>query len=293
MEKNVYRIGIIAAFASIVLNALLFGGKYYAGLTSNSVALMADAWHTLTDSISSVIVLAGIYIAGRPPDKKRPFGYGNFEFVVSIIIGLLLVLVGFDFLLDSFDKLKTGERAEYSSFAVLITAATIIIKELMAQYSFYAARKINSKSLKADAWHHRSDAFTSVVILAGIFIQPYLWWIDAAMGAIVCAVIFHAAYEIIKEAVKPILGESPEQGLIDKLSEIGVKTTGRDLLVHHCHVHRYGHHTELTCHICLPGEWSLDKAHSVADALEHQVAEQMGISLTVHIDPIDYGRLST
>jgi len=287
MSGNHLNPGIAAAWVSILLNSALFAGKYWAGITTESVALIADAWHTLTDSVSSVIVLVGIKIAQRPPDKDRPFGYGNSEFIVSLIVGVLLVMVGFDFLIESIYKFKTGASVEYSTFAIAITAGTILIKEIMAQYSFFVARKIKSKALAADGWHHRSDAFSSVIILIGIFLEPYFWWIDSALGIIVCAIIFHAAFEIIKEAVLPILGEKPNDELLAEIEQLAERVSNRNLHIHHCHIHVYGHHTELTCHICLPGEWDLHKSHAVAEEFERTLKEKTGIYATVHIDPLE------
>ena len=179
------RLSIRAGWVSIFTNLALFGLKYWAGLVSGSVALIADAWHTLSDSISSVLVIGGVKLSQKPADKSHPFGHGRYELIATIIIGCLLIWVSYNFIVESVEKLQNKESASYGAFAIIATIISVISKEGLAQYSFYIGRKTNSRVVSADGWHHRSDAISSIVILVGIFIGRYFWWADGVLGILV------------------------------------------------------------------------------------------------------------
>lgn len=275
----------LEGWLSIVINIFLFILKYWAGVVTGSVAIIADAWHTLSDSISSVIVLVGVKVSNKPADKEHPFGHGRAELLASIIIGMILVVIAFEFVLESFDKLKHHEAVHFGKIAIIATVISILVKEGIAQFAFWAGKKTNSVTLKADGWHHRSDAISSIIILIGIFLGPYFWWIDGVLGMIVAIMIFYAAYEIISEASNPLMGEEPDIELINQISEISKQKSGWDAKVHHIHMHRYGDHTELTFHIKLPGEMNLVKAHDICSQIEKSIKTELNIEATIHSEP--------
>ena len=162
----------------------------------------------------------------------------------------------------------------------------MFIKESLAQFSFWASKKTGNPSLKADGWHHRSDAISSLIILAGIFAGEYFWWIDGVLGLIVSLLIFYAAYETIKEGTDPLLGETPEDELLKNLKQIAKKSSGLNTHVHHVHMHRYGDHIELTMHIKLPRHTTLENAHQIADDIETEIARKLNIEATIHMEPL-------
>lgn len=272
---------------SIIVNILLFGLKYWAGIVSGSVAIIADAWHTLSDSISSVIVILGARTSKIPPDKEHPFGHGRAELIASLIIGVFLSVIAFDFLVQSISRLKNHESAEFGTIAIIAIVASVILKEILAQIAFWAGKKSNNSSLKADGWHHRSDAISSVVVLAGIFVSDYFWWIDGALGIIVAALLFYASYEIFKDSYSPLLGEEPNTEIIDKLKEIGKEEAKMEIYMHHFHVHNYGHHNELTFHIRLPDEMTIKEAHEISSKIETRIRTDFDMNSTIHFDPIE------
>ena len=280
------RLAYLQGWVSILINGLLFIFKYWAGLVTGSLALMADAWHTLSDSLSSIIVLVGTKISSLPPDKEHPFGHGRAELIAAIIIGVILGLIGFEFARDSIARLANHESVVFGNFAIWVTAISVVVKESLAQFSFWASKKTGNPSLKADGWHHRSDAISSLIILIGIFAGSYYWWIDGVLGLIVSLLLFYAAYEIIKEGTYPLLGEEPESELLDEIKSIAKKSSSIDAHVHHVHIHRYGRHVELTMHIKLPKHTTLENAHQVADRIETEIAEQLNIEATIHMEPI-------
>ena len=280
--------GIIATWVSIFLNIALFAVKYWAGVVSNSVALLADAWHTLFDSVSSLAVLLGLKVSNIPADKKHPFGHGRAELIASLVVGILLAVVGFNFLSESVIKFRERAVFNYGPVAIWVTVASVVIKEIMARYSIIIGKKLNSNSLKADGWHHRSDAISSVVILAGIFIGGKLWWVDSVLGVFVSLMIFYTTYGIMKETISVLLGENIETDMRREIESIGHDINGNLFLYpHDFKIHHYGNHSELVFHIRLPGNYSLSKAHNIASEYEARVEEKYAIGVTIHVDAID------
>ena len=156
------KLAFIEGWLSIFINTVLFALKYWAGVATGSVAIIADAWHTLSDSLTSVLVIIGEKISRKPADSEHPFGHGRAELIAAIIIGGLLAAVAVNFFAEALMKFKNREAANYNIFAVAVFVLSVILKEGLAQFSGWASKKTGMLSLKADSWHHRSDAIASV-----------------------------------------------------------------------------------------------------------------------------------
>lgn len=285
MPDQPQRLGYLEGWLSIVLNVILFGFKYWAGLKSDSVAMIADAWHTMSDTFTSVIIVISFMIAALPADKQHPFGHGRAEVISAIVIGTALALVGFNFLKESIMRLQNYQAAQFASLAIIVFVISVILKEALAQFSIWAGRKIHSQALLADGWHHRSDAIASGLIVVGALAGGYLWWIDGVMGICVSALILYATYDILKGSVSSLLGER-----IDPLLEYKIKNLTRRIApavscLHHVHVHRYGDHIEVSLHIKLPHEMTVKEAHDLATRLEDAMRREMNVEPTIHIEP--------
>jgi cation diffusion facilitator family transporter len=285
MDKT--KAGYIEGTVSIIVNTVLFALKIWASIISGSIALAADAWHTLSDSLSSVVVVIAAKLASKKADKEHPFGHGRWEQIASIFIAVILAIIAFGFLENSVKQFFEREKVEYGMIAVVITAVSIIVKELLAQYAFYIGRKTNNSSVKADGWHHRSDALSSVVVLAGILFAKQFWWIDSVLGAIIALMLFYAAFVILKEAINKILGEEPEENLIAQVTDIIKNIYSDDLFFHHFHLHNYITHKELTFHIRLKENLTIGEAHKIATKIEQAILEKLDISATIHVEPLE------
>lgn len=282
-EKLGYREGII----SIFINFLLFILKYWAGIVSGSIALIADAWHTLSDSISSVIVIISVKLASRKPDKQHPFGHGRWEEIASIFIAFLLAIIAYDFIKESILRFKEGESANFGIIAITVTIVSIILKEGLAQYAFWIARKTENPSIKADAWHHRTDALSSIIVLVGILLRKYFWWIDSLLGILISLLLFYAVYDIMKGAINSLLGQKPPDELIKKVKLIIKKIIPGGAESHHFHMHSYGIHRELTFHIKLTKNMEIMEAHNIATSIENTIRKELKIETTIHVEPAD------
>ncbi len=281
------KLSYIEGWLSIIINTILFGLKYWVGMISGSVAVMADAWHTLSDSLTSVLVLVGAKISQKAADEEHPFGHGRAELIASIIIGVFLAIVGFNFLVEAIEKLRTRGSANYNWIVVLVFVVSTLAKEGIAQFSIRAGKKTDSKALIADGWHHRSDAIASAVILAGIFLGKYFWWVDGVLGILIAFLILYTTFEIMKQSINPLIGEKPDEQLIEKLDTIVKNTLDHKFDLHHIHIHRYGSSTELTFHIQYLTPISFKDAHEGATKVETRLKQDMNIDATIHIEPAD------
>jgi cation diffusion facilitator family transporter len=284
MDKE--KAGIIEGVASIILNTALFAIKMWAGIVTGSLALAADAWHTLSDSLSSVVVVIAAKLSSKKADKEHPFGHGRYEQIASLFIAVILGIIAYDFLKNSIVQFNNKEKVTYGLLAIIVTIVSIAVKELLAQYAFYIARKTDNASVKADGWHHRSDALSSVVALIGILFAKQFWWIDSVLGIIIALMLFYATITIIRETVSKLLGEEPNQDLIAKITDEVKKIYGNDLKIHHFHIHNYIVHKELTLHIRLKKSLTIKKGHKIATAIENMISEKFKMSVTSHVEPL-------
>lgn len=284
-KSTAQKYGYLEGWVSLVVNSLLFVVKFWAGVVTGSVAMIADAWHTLSDSFTSIVMIVGFKLSAKPADKEHPFGHGRFELISALIIGVLLAVVGFSFLIDAIGKLSEHESVVFGKLAIIVTAISVVVKEALAQFAFRLGKKANSPSIKADGWHHRSDAISSVIILAGIFFGEKFWWMDGVLGIMVAILIFYSSYEIIKETLNPLLGEKADNKLEEKIQTIASEVCKKNLNIHHLRVHQYGQHNEVTFHIELPSDILLIDAHDIANKLENRIINETGFYSTIHMEP--------
>jgi cation diffusion facilitator family transporter len=278
-------LGYLEGIISVILNTLLFGLKYWVGVKTFSIAIIADAWHTFSDTLTSIVVIIGFKITSKPADKEHPFGHGQAEIISSVIIGTMLAIVGLNFLIASIQRFQNQQSAVYNILAVIVFVISVVVKEGLAQFSIRAGKKIDARSLIADGWHHRSDALVSLLVLAGIFVGKYFWWVDSVMGIIVSLVIFYTTYVILGESISILIGKEPSEDFKKEIEKIVAANISQDVLLHHLHCHKYGDNKELTFHIKLPAEMKLIEAHSISEKLENKIREKMNIETTIHLEP--------
>jgi len=271
---------------SILINTLLFVLKYWAGVVTGSLALIADAWHTLSDSISSIVLLLGIKYSQKPADKDHPFGHGRSELVVSLLIGALLAFVAFYFAMEGVAKIRDRVSTSYGTLAIVATVVSIVAKEGLAQAAFIIGKRTGSISVTADGWHHRSDSIASVLILIGIIFQKKAFWIDGVLGLIVSVLILLVAVKVIRDAVNCLLGKDITEETKMQIVNIVDETSFHQMHPHHFHYHEYGRHQEVTFHIRLPAEMTVSEAHDIAKKIEVSIEERLNIQATIHIDPV-------
>lgn len=285
MDNEKRRLGYKEGVISSVLNTLLFILKFWAGSAVGSIAMIADAWHTLSDTLTSLVVILGFWISSKPGDEEHPFGHGRAELIASVIIGTLLGVVGVNFIKESWKQLVDHQSVVYSTFSIIIFAISVVAKEALARYSIWAGKKVKAQSLLADGWHHRSDALASALIIVGALFGSRFWWIDGILGMGVSALILYAAADIIRGAVNTLMGEKPDAELIGKVEAIVNSALPGTSKLHHIHLHTYGDQKEMTLHIRLPADMSLHDAHAVTFAIEDRIRTELNIETTIHPEP--------
>jgi cation diffusion facilitator family transporter len=286
MDKT--KAGYTEGIVSVLINTVLFFLKLWAGIVTGSLALTADAWHTLSDSLSSVVVIIAVKLSTKKPDEEHPFGHGRWEQIAALFIAFILAIIAFEFLKDSFVQFENHHSTKFGTIAIVVTTISIVVKEALAQYAFHIGRKTDNVSIKADGWHHRTDALSSVVVLVGILFADQFWWIDSVLGAIISLMLFYATYQIAKEAIDKLLGEKPSNELIDKIKYAIDQEHIVDMQLHHFHIHNYVNHQELTFHIKLKNDMNIDEGHRIATEIENRISKQFGIITTVHVEPLNF-----
>lgn len=286
MIENHRKLALSEGWLSTGINTFLFGLKLLAGIMTGSVAIIADAWHTLSDSLTSLIVILGVKVAAKPADKEHPFGHGRAELIASLIIGVLLFVVAFNFTVESVKKMINREAVTFNTFSIVVMVVSVIFKEAIAQYSFYAARITGMEFLRADGWHHRSDSIASLLILIGIFFQKKIYWVDGFLGVIVSILIAFVAYNILKKSVESLLGKELHEDEKKEIIMLIQNMSDYHLQPHHFHLHEYGNHREITFHVVLPSEMTVKQAHQIIKEIELKIEEKTNMQVTIHVDPL-------
>jgi len=285
--------GYLEGKVSIIGNVVLFIVKLTLGLFINSIALIADSVHTLSDVGTSFIVIVSFKIAKKPSDTKHPFGYGRVEYIATMIIAVLLVITGIGFIQQSIERILQSVRITHQQYAVVIGGVIIVsavVKEWMARFSVALGKKIKSDILVADAWHHRSDALTNVGVGISIIGASYGYPLfDPVFGVVVSLVIVYVGFTLGKTSAQFLIGKSPDIDLVKRVKEIGRVIKGvKD--IHDISVHDYGTRKIITLHAEVDKSLLLDEAHGIADELEEKILEKLHCSTIIHIEPTEFLR---
>ena len=281
------RIGLIEGWSSIAGNLLLTALKIGIGLSVGSVSLLADAAHTTADIASSAVVVIGFKISGKAPDKEHPFGHGRAEYLVGLTVAAMLLLVGGSFIVGSYRRLISEPVVRPSVAAVIITLASIAGKELMYHFSLGLGKMIDSEALIADAWHHRSDTLTSVIVLIALIGNLFkLDILDALFGLLVSGFVIYAGLDLTRKSINRLLGTGPtpetREQIINSARSVRGVIDAHDLVVHD-----YGISKSISLHVEVDHRLSLSEAHEIANTVENLMEEYLHCSTVVHVDPRD------
>lgn len=278
--------GKIGGWASILLNLFLFLLKLAMGIISGSIGLLADAFHTLSDLATSVVVLISFRISGKPSDSEHPFGHGRAELVSAVIMATLLAATALELFKISVERLLQPVPFTAPWWIIAVLVLTILLKEGLALFSGYLARKIYSPTLKADAWHHHLDAVSTLFVVATfLFAHYHLPNMDGPAGIVISLIILYSAYGIAREPIDQLLGSAPGDRLLSRIEEIALSFP-EVLGVHDIIVHRYGETTIISLHIEVDENLSLRKAHAITEKVDQAIRREMGAYVVVHADPV-------
>lgn len=290
-EKEIYRVTWIGG----LVNLLLLVFKFVAGVVGRSSAMVADAVHSLSDFITDIVVIVFVRIASKPQDESHDYGHGKYETLATAIIGVILFIVGLGILVNSVNSIVDvcrGKELEAPSMLALVAAlVSIVTKEILYQYTVFKGKKLNSKAVIANAWHHRSDAFSSIGTLIGIggaiFLGASWRVLDPIAALVVSLFIVKVAVELIKPCIDELLERSLPQDVEDKILAIIVSHQGVSS-PHHLRTRRIGNNIAMEVHIRMNGSMTIKEAHDITKLIEAALKEEFGQNthIGIHVEPL-------
>ncbi|HEY3375212.1 MAG TPA: cation diffusion facilitator family transporter [Candidatus Aquicultor sp.] len=280
------RYGYVEGVLGTVSEIFLFTSKLIIGVASGSIALIAEAFHSLSDILSSLIVIVGFRIAGQPADPEHPYGHGRFEAIATLIIAVILVALSIELVATSIERLINPIPVRVSIYAIAILVFTIVLKEFLARVAIDLGRRIDARMLVADSANQRVDSLSAIVVLIGLA-GVYFGFnrFDAIAGLAVVGFILYTAYTIALDASSFLLGQAPSEDTVELIRLITHSVKGIKG-VHAIYVHDYGSRKVVTLHILVDGNLTVEQSHAIADEVERRISETIpGATADVHIGP--------
>ena len=289
--KAIYRVTLIGSVGNVAL--LTF--KFIAGIVGHSSAMIADAVHSLSDFITDLIVLIFVKISAKPQDESHDYGHGKFETIATFVIGLALIAAATGIIVSGSLKLTNwlqGEQLEAPGWLALWAALiSIIVKEVLYRYTALVGQRLNSQAVIANAWHHRSDALSSIgtaIGIGGAILLGQRWTVlDPLASIIVGALLIKVAVELLKTSIGELTECSLPEETEREIEDI-VKSFPGVYEPHNLRTRKIGNHIAIEIHIRMDGALSLHEAHEQASTIEHSLKQRFGAEthVTIHMEPI-------
>ena len=289
-ERGIYRVTIVGS----VVNFLLLVFKFFAGIMGHSAAMLADAVHSLSDFVTDIIVLVFVRISSKPQDEGHDYGHGKYETLATAIIGIFLLFVGFGIFWNGASSvylfLQGGPLPEPGMLALAAALVSIVSKEILYQYTVFKGKKLNSQAVVANAWHHRSDALSSIGTAVGsggaILLGSHWRVLDPAAAVIVSFFIMKVAVGLLIPCVDELLEKSLPADVEEEIQEI-ILSFPDVSSPHHLRTRRIGNHYAIEVHVRMDGKITLEEAHRTATAIEDKLKEKFGegTHIGIHVEP--------
>ncbi len=290
-EAGIYRVTLVGS----VVNLLLLVFKFVAGILGHSAAMLADAVHSLSDFVTDIIVIVFVRISSKPEDEGHDYGHGKYETLATAIIRLILLFVGFGILWNGatsiWDFWQGGELKEPGMLALWAALVSILFKELLYQYTVLKGRRLNSQAVVANAWHHRSDALSSIgtaVGIGGAILLGEQWLILDPLAAVVVSLfIMKVAIQLLVPCVEELLEKSLPAEVEEKIKQEILAFPGVTS-PHHLRTRRIGSSYAIEVHIRMDGQITLEEAHHTATAIENRLKSEFGSRtyINIHVEPV-------
>jgi len=289
-EKEIYKVTLVGG----AVNALLLLFKFVAGIVGHSSAMIADAAHSLSDFVTDIIVLVFVKISNKPQDKSHDYGHGKYETLALTVIGIALMAVAIGIIVKGAMKIAAWANGDVleapGKLAFWAAIVSIVMKEAVYRYSIIKARKLNSKAVEANAWHHRSDALSSIGTAVGIGGAIFLgerWTIlDPIASVVVGAFIVKVAFDLLKNGIGDLMEQSLPDEVEDEILKLASEVPGVSE-PHDLRTRRIGNHYAIEMHILMDGSISLKEAHDKASEVEDALRQRYGeeTHVVVHVEP--------
>jgi len=276
-------------WVGLAWNAVLSIAKFVVGTLGNSQALVADAIHSASDFITDIAVIVGSHFWNSPPDAEHPYGHRRFETLITICIGIAVAVVGIGIGYNAVCNLIAGECKKPEFPVAVMALVSILVKEALFHYTKKAGKRIRSQALEANAWHHRSDAFSSipvVVAVVTVIAIPELWFADAVGAIIVAFFILHSAKDIAWPGIHQVADQGASKEVSEKLKNIALSFP-EVISIHGFRTRYVGNDLHVDLHIVVPADMTLLAAHDIAEDVEQKLIDcgENVVDALVHIDP--------
>ncbi len=276
------------SLVTIIVNLILTIFKLFAGIIGNSKAMISDAIHSASDVLSTIIVIIGIYISKKAPDQKHQYGHERFECLAAIILAIILTFTGISIGFSGIMNILNGNSTKIPSILPLIAAIlSVVTKEWMFRYTKKAAKKLNSAALEADAWHHRSDALSSIGAFIGILgTKIGLTFFDALASTLIALCIIKVSYDILKDALTKMLDTSVSEEEENNIKEL-IKSNNKVLAIDDIKTRLFGAKMYVDVEIAVDPTLTLIEAHNIAEEVHFLVESNFSTCkhCMVHVNP--------
>lgn len=281
------RYGNFASIVGIISNIVLCAVKILIGVVANSIAIIADGFNNLADASSSVITLVGFKLAAAPEDEEHPYGHARIEYLTGLLVSAIIIILGFELLKTSFDKILHPEAADFSYITLGVLVVAILMKLWQAGFYVAAGKKINSVALSAAGADSRNDVIsTTAVLVSALAAKFFDLQLDGIMGCLVALFIMWSGIQLVRETSSPLLGEAPEPELVDAIME-GINKHDGVIGIHDLMVHNYGPgRVFASVHIEIDADSDIMESHDMIDNIERELSKDLKIHLVVHMDPV-------
>ena len=290
-EQAIYKVTWIGFFVNVLLSV----GKLIAGFVGRSGAMIADGVHSVSDFATDIVVLLFVRISAKPKDEDHDYGHGKYETLATVVIGVALAAVAIGILVDSGERIAQvlrGESIARPGIVALVAAAvSIVAKEALYWYTMLTAKQVDSPALKANAWHHRSDAFSSIGTLIGIggayFLSEQWRVLDPIAAIVVGALIIKVAYDLVMPGLNELLERSLPKEQEDEIVAL-VLTDKRLSDVHNLKTRRIGAGIAVELHVRVQGNMTVNESHAITRNIEQLLRQQYGdrTQVIIHIEPL-------
>ncbi|WP_326910479.1 cation diffusion facilitator family transporter [Sedimentibacter sp. MB31-C6] len=279
--------GKLGSLVGIIANFILSLSKIATGTLFNSISITADGVNNLSDAGSSIVSLIGFKISAKPADKDHPFGHARLEYITGLIIGFIILLLGFELIKSSINKIIHPEATKFSILMIIVLIFSIVIKLWLSYFNGNLADRISSTTMKATALDSRNDVIATSAVLVSVIITKFTGFeIDGYMGTLVALFIIYSGISILKDILNPLLGEMPDEELIQSIENKILEYEGI-INIHDLVVHNYGPNRYFaTVHAEVDAKEDILKSHDLIDNIERDFSNDLNINLVIHLDPI-------
>ena len=285
--------GVAASVIGVLINLLLFAGKLMAGMLSGAISLTADAFNNLSDAGSQIISFVSFKISAKPPDREHPFGHARIEYVASMIVSFLVLIVGYELFSESLSKLINPEPPSGNALwlSIVVLGLSMLGKLWLGLFNRRLGRRIESPVMQAAAADSFSDVLSSGAVMVGLIAyMTFGWtWADPLVGFAVAVMIFIAGIKILNDTKNSILGEPPSDEIVTNIRRI-VDEYPEISGIHDMVIHNYGPGRVIaSLHLEVDGKRDIFETHDIIDNIERRIASELSIAVTIHMDPVLIG----